>query len=292
MGKELIDESLITPATLWDQKMMRDGHTGWGDKIIHKYDQPLRLKVIKKVINKIQGSINDKKILDIGCGVGDFSFMFAKMGADVSGIDISEEAIKKAKERSEKEHFLCNFLVTSIKDVDFPTQSFDIITSMAVLQHILDYDELLLSAQKMVDLLKTGGYICLWETAPISLNQNMKDSEYMCFRTRKEWIEIFERKGVRLYFEMVHPSLGLSLIRVYNNIARSLYRNIVFKNNHEVYLATKDQNIFEPDSNSKLFKIHSSVKKIILIFSKPIDYYMPFLARFGTTRIMVFKRVK
>lgn len=277
--------------SIWDRKCENYGHTGWSDQIIYRYDQPLRLKVIKKLITKIQGQIKDKKILDVGCGVSDFSFMFAKMGADVTGIDISKKAIEKAKKKSVKEHFSCNFLVTSIKDVNFPTQSFDIITSITVLQHIPD-KELLLSVQKMIDSLKIWGYIYILETAPTTLDQSMIDSEYQYFYTKKEWIELFENVGAKLYFEMMHPSFGLYLIQRCNNIAKRLYHKTTFRGNIERDITTKNQStLIESD---KLFKARSLAEKIILSFSKPFDYYMPFFsAEFGNiTRIMVFKRLK
>lgn len=268
------DKTEMSPkynSVFWSQRYKKYGDTGYADRIIYKYDQPLRLKIIKKLINKIHGSIKNKKLLDVGCGVGDFSIMFTKMGADVTGIDITKEVIEKAKNRAKQ--LSCKFLVTSIKDMDFPPQSFDIITSITLLQHIPD-DALSSSVQKIADSLKTGGYIYILETVPPL--------------TMQEWIRIFENAGVKLYLETVYPSFGLYLIKVCRNIERIFHRNIVFKNDRKMF-AIKNHNILE--DSSKLFKIHSIIKKIILSFSKPFDYYMPhFLMRFGMTRIMVFKK--
>lgn len=277
----------------WDQKCKKDGHTGWSNQIIYRYDQPLRLQVIKNLVNKMQRSVKNKKILDIGCGVGDFSIMFAKMGAQITGIDISKKAIEKAKKRSIKEHFSCDFLVTSIEDMNFPMQSFDIITSITVLQHISD-KKLSLSVRKMVNSLKFGGYRYLLETAPISLNQNMINLEYQYFRTRNEWIELFEKTGAKLHFEIMYPNFGLYLIRKCKNVAKKLYYKTMFRGSQEKDIVTKNQS-FLIESN-KLFKVRSLVEKVILSFSKPFDYYMPFFsAKFSntnTTRIMVFKRLE
>ena len=38
-----------------------------------------------------------KKVLDVGCGTGNFALKAAKNGAHVLGIDFAEEAIKIAK---------------------------------------------------------------------------------------------------------------------------------------------------------------------------------------------------
>ncbi|MCK4730457.1 MAG: class I SAM-dependent methyltransferase [Candidatus Aenigmarchaeota archaeon] len=274
------------PDIFWEGRFKKYGHTGWSDQIIYKYDQPLRLRVIKNILNKIQGSIENKKILDVGCGVGDFSIMFAKMSAEVTGIDISEKAVGEAKKKAKG--LCCDFKVTSIKNMDFQ-KSFDIILSITVLQHIPNKD-LLSSIQKLADSLNIEGYIYILETAPVKLNQNTTNSEYQHFHTRKDWIKLFEKASMKLQFEIVYPGFGLSLIRLGDNIARAIYNRFISKKNQEIPTTTTNQLILI--NNNKLVKIYSLFEKIIFIFSKPIDYYMPFLAKFGTTRVMVFKKVK
>lgn len=284
--KELIGAENQNIQYFWDKRCERDGHTGWSDDVIYKYDQPLRLKVIRDLITKIQGDIKNKKILDGGCGVGDFSIMFAKMGADVLGIDVSEKAIKKAKDNAKAKGVLCNFLVTSIKDICFPLQQlFDVILSITVLQHIPD-DELSLAVQKMVNSLKREGYIYIMETAPIALDQDMVNSEYQYIHTKEEWIKIFECAGAKLYFEMIYPQFGISLIR--NKVVNKLYHKIMSKNNRGMSSCSL------LEDSSKLFRTRSLVEKMILTISKPIDHYVlyhiPFLS-IGVKRIMVFQKV-
>jgi len=223
--------------------------------------------------------------------------MFAKMGANVTGIDISKEAIEKARQNNKG--FSSNFLVTSIMKMDLIPKSFDIILSITVLQHIND-EELVLSARKMVESLNLNGYIYLLETAPISLNEispqqscGVNDNQcninsYQYFRTRKEWITIFENAGMKLYIDALYPSFGLSLIKLSNNIAKNLYR-IITRKTLQINNTEKDQNILK--NHSILFKIQDLIIKIIFFFSKPIDYNVPFLLKFGTTRIMIFEKV-
>jgi SAM-dependent methyltransferase len=54
------------------------------------------------------------KALDVGCGTGDNSIWLAQNGFQVIGTDISEIALEKAKEKSEKANVQCDF-----KLVDF-----------------------------------------------------------------------------------------------------------------------------------------------------------------------------
>ena len=53
-----------------------------------------------EIIDLAAGGIDGKRILDIGCGTGLLSVKLAKMGADVTGIDISPEMITVAEQRA------------------------------------------------------------------------------------------------------------------------------------------------------------------------------------------------
>ncbi len=52
---------------------------------------------LKPVNLKLIGSVKDKKILDLGCGDGRYSIIFAKKGAKVIGIDFSKYQLEIAK---------------------------------------------------------------------------------------------------------------------------------------------------------------------------------------------------
>jgi SAM-dependent methyltransferase len=58
-----------------------------------------------------QKPIKSCKALDIGCGTGDNSVWLAKKHFQVTGTDISEIAIEKAREKASKSDVRCAFLV-------------------------------------------------------------------------------------------------------------------------------------------------------------------------------------
>ena len=65
------------------------------------------------------GDIQDKKVVDLGCGTGIFSFGAKLANAkEVVGIDIDEESIKIAKEYSEKIKEDIQFITKDVKDVE------------------------------------------------------------------------------------------------------------------------------------------------------------------------------
>ena len=52
--------------------------------------------------------------LEIGCGTGDNAIWLSQEGFEVSGIDASEIAVEKAKEKAAKANVSCGFLVLDI----------------------------------------------------------------------------------------------------------------------------------------------------------------------------------
>ncbi len=65
------------------------------------------------------GDVQDKKVVDLGCGTGIFSFGAKLANAKkVIGIDIDEECIKIAKKYSEEVNQEIDFITQAVKDVD------------------------------------------------------------------------------------------------------------------------------------------------------------------------------
>ena len=83
------------------------------------------------------GKIKPCKVLDIGCGEGFYAIYLALKEFDVTGIDISENAIKLAKENMAKEDEKIKFIAMDIADLDKINDKFDFIFEWALLHHIM-----------------------------------------------------------------------------------------------------------------------------------------------------------
>ena len=92
----------------------------------------------------LKNRCSDKQVLDYGCGTGVHSMYMAKRGASVTGIDISDVAIKVAEVFAKRENVShrCNFLVGNVEKMEFPDNSFDIILSSGMMAY-LDLDKAL-----------------------------------------------------------------------------------------------------------------------------------------------------
>jgi len=84
----------------------------------------------KEVLKEINWK--GKKTVDVGCGTGLFAFLAAKKGANVLGIDYSNEAIKVAKEK----HVLHNLIYNNADVTKNLKGKYDVIVSIGTLEHM------------------------------------------------------------------------------------------------------------------------------------------------------------
>ncbi|OQX55416.1 MAG: hypothetical protein B5M54_02575 [Candidatus Aminicenantes bacterium 4484_214] len=104
--------------------------------------------------------INDKKVLDGGCGTGIFSIIFARQGAkEVAGIDISRGSLSTAQKLKEK-FALTNvvFQEADLLNLPFADESFDIVWAWGTVHHTRDPFR---AMSELIRVLKPGGSILL-----------------------------------------------------------------------------------------------------------------------------------
>lgn len=97
------------------------------EKVYHLV-KSVSLKQKLKLINSVVES--DKKLLDVGCGTGDFLKIAKDNNWAVSGIEPNDEAREIANQKTNNSVFKIEQLL------DFETQSFDVITLWHVLEHL------------------------------------------------------------------------------------------------------------------------------------------------------------
>lgn len=99
-----------------------------------------------------------KKIIDVGCGTGEFATALALHGATVKGIDKSVPSIAKAKAFAEK----MNAKKIEFEQADlfeYPDKAlFDIVFSLGVLHHTGKAEK---GFEKIVSFCKPSGFVCI-----------------------------------------------------------------------------------------------------------------------------------
>ena len=122
-----------------------------------------------------------QKILDYGCGIGSYTFPAANLVGEkgrVYALDKQPLAIKKIKEKAQKEAFYNIDTILSDGDTGLPDESVDVILLYGVLPEIKHKEPLL---KELYRILKPNGYL----------------STRFCFRMKKERIlEIMEKTNL------------------------------------------------------------------------------------------------
>jgi len=115
----------------------------------------------KRALSKFIKKSNGKDVLDVGCGVGRWSLLFAGSGARVIGIDFSDEMLKVAERNAKLSGCKCKFLKMNVVNLDFSDDSFDLVNCAIVLMHIKNNEDFKKSLQEMIRVTKPGGILLL-----------------------------------------------------------------------------------------------------------------------------------
>lgn len=131
---------------------------------------------------KFLKNVTDKKILEIGCGNGELSVWLAKNGADVYGVDISDESIKIAEKRTNENNTdnRTHFYACPAEHVPFENDFFDIVFINVSLHHL----EIDVALNEFKRVLKLGGIIVAIE--PLAFSKIIQN-----FRTSKLFIKLY-----------------------------------------------------------------------------------------------------
>jgi ubiquinone/menaquinone biosynthesis C-methylase UbiE len=93
-------------------------------------------------------------VLEIGCGLGTDGARFAQAGANYTGIDLTDAAVKLAQKRFELFDLPGTFRTADAENLDFPDESFDLVYSHGVLHHTPDTVK---AVREVHRVLKPGG---------------------------------------------------------------------------------------------------------------------------------------
>jgi 2-polyprenyl-3-methyl-5-hydroxy-6-metoxy-1,4-benzoquinol methylase len=119
----------------------------------HDYLMPPLLELLSE---KQPYSSQKLRVLDLGCGNGSLSHLIAQQGYDVVGVEDSEQGVAIARQSFPD----CQFIHASIYELPYAEleNSFDIVISAEVIEHLLYPRELVRAAKKC---LKPNGRLIL-----------------------------------------------------------------------------------------------------------------------------------
>jgi len=113
---------------------------------------PLRINYIESLI-----SLDDKNILDVGCGGGILAEGLATKGAHVTGIDMADKGLGVAKLHLHESKLNITYEKSSAEDYAGEHQGmFDVVTCMEMLEHVPDPGSVVRACSELV---KPGGWV-------------------------------------------------------------------------------------------------------------------------------------
>ncbi|MEQ1601596.1 MAG: bifunctional 2-polyprenyl-6-hydroxyphenol methylase/3-demethylubiquinol 3-O-methyltransferase UbiG [Methylophilaceae bacterium] len=183
----------VDPAEL--QKFADMAHRWWDKnsefKPLHEIN-PLRLNYIASKVG-LQG----KRVLDVGCGGGILSESMSQKGAEVTGIDLGEKALKVAKLHALETGAKVEYRLISVEHLAIEKPAyFDVVTCMEMLEHVPDPAAVVHACAALV---KPGGSVFF-----STINRNLK--AYLLAVVGAEYVLKLLPRGTHDYEKFIKPS--------------------------------------------------------------------------------------
>ena len=124
-------------------------------------DQSVRTGMLDRWMLDSLGDVSGKSAIDIGCGEGRFSRLLSKLGASVTGIDLTEPLIERARSLSSGETYLLGN-AENLKGIE--SNTYDIAVSYIVLVDLQDYRSAINAAYRV---LRPGGRFVVCNIHPM-----------------------------------------------------------------------------------------------------------------------------
>ena len=136
-SKPLLDEVLREEATFANRDYAPfSSALDISPTMFRKYTSPTNLWDWRQLAAVLLGNVAGKELLDYGCGQGEESLYFAKLGARVTAIDISDVGVDTLRRRSEHHKLDIRAFEMRADPTSFQAESFDRIHGMGILHHV------------------------------------------------------------------------------------------------------------------------------------------------------------
>jgi 2-polyprenyl-6-hydroxyphenyl methylase / 3-demethylubiquinone-9 3-methyltransferase len=136
-------------------------------------------------------------VLDVGCGGGILAEAMARLGARVTGIDLSEKALRVAELHLHESSLSIHYQKASVEDYALAqAETFDVVTCMELLEHVPDPASMVAACARLV---RPGGQVFF-----STINRNPKS--YLFAVVGAEYILGLLPKGTHDYMRFIKPS--------------------------------------------------------------------------------------
>jgi len=197
-------EKFVNNQSFWNE-LYKDGNVGW--------DMKSSTPVFKSFLKERKFPISSK-LLILGSGYGYDAIEAAKMGFEVTAVDFSIDAMKKAMRNSEKQKVKINFLVrdlftlTEVFNNHFDL-AYDYVTYCAI-----DPSRREEYAEMISALLKCGGqFIALW--FPVEKRKGGPPFGINLEETQSNFTKYLELQLTLNHKDTIKPRTGREVLQLY-----------------------------------------------------------------------------
>jgi 2-polyprenyl-3-methyl-5-hydroxy-6-metoxy-1,4-benzoquinol methylase len=181
------------------------------------YFSPITKKRYNELLDKFEPFRKTNRMLDIGCGYGFFLEVARERGWEVYGVEITDDAVDACTKKG------INMFKGDSKDVNFDNESFDVVISIEVIEHLNDPNSYLSKAH---DLLRSGGV--MYVTTPnfnSYLRYRLKEDydvisypNHLCYFTARTLKQAFTQNG---FIKKKVITTGMSITRLKTSKGKS-----------------------------------------------------------------------
>ena len=105
-------------------------------------------------IRSVAGELQRRRVLDLGCGGGLLAEPLACAGAEVTGVDVCEAALRIANRHAQENGLCVEYARAAAESLPLAGAAFDVVVAFDVLEHVVDLPT---AIQEVARVLKPGG---------------------------------------------------------------------------------------------------------------------------------------
>lgn len=107
-----------------------------------------KLRYLPEVVDF--GGYGGRELLEVGCGIGTDLVRFARGGANVTGVDLSQTALTLAKQNAELAGVTIRLELANGEDLPFDDASFDVVYGHGVLQYTANAGHMMAECRRVM----------------------------------------------------------------------------------------------------------------------------------------------
>jgi 2-polyprenyl-6-hydroxyphenyl methylase/3-demethylubiquinone-9 3-methyltransferase len=145
----------------WDHSSHREFYDYYAaesetDRALQRF-RSIRQAVLR-LVKRENYTSDPLEVLDVGCGAGTQSILWAEAGHHVHALDVNEPLLELGKQRAGKAGYDIDFRLGSAMELPWPEESMDVCLVIELLEHVTAWERCL---EEFARVLKPGGILFL-----------------------------------------------------------------------------------------------------------------------------------